>query len=144
MKTLLVILLFLTACTSHKEMVQTERHADTVAALRSHSVQTIDRAQTWEYIVMRPDTATGQLRVVTHNVLKHTDNAVAVKNDTTAKQVTASQVSESRTETTNTTAPAQRKYSTGDIIMAGLIWTVCIAGVMLLAKYLLKKWTLRL
>lgn len=142
---LFAILFLLTSCGMYRRTDSAERHADTLSRLHSRSVNSIDREITWERIVMRPDTATGELRVVSHDVIRHTDKGETVQADSTARETTASTKSETeKTEETTTATTATKQRSFWDVIVAGLIWTLCIGGVLLLAKYLLKTWTLRL
>lgn len=77
------------------------RHADSVAALRSIGAKCIERESEVTTIVMRIDTATGELRVVEKGIVKTVEKSAenAVRYDTARFFVQAKEETEQRTET---------------------------------------------
>lgn len=143
----LTILLVLAACRSHSETVVSESHsdrrADTVATLAALSMHSIDREQVWERVVMLADAETGELRVTEREIVMHTDKGETVKADTVARKVEAVMKEETINKTENKTVTTDEMPRWRKVAIISTLFLICVFGVLVFAKYLLRLWTSR-
>lgn len=133
------------ACSTSREassLADTERHADSVAVLRSIAATAIDTESETTVIVMRPDTITGELRIVAKNITKTvTRKAETAKRADTAVFVTNVEQTDYREEKTRESeSNAAKAYHAGFI---AAVWGCLTLLAAVLALYILAKWKSR-
>lgn len=140
-----VLIVPLPGCRTNRKassLTVTERHTDSVAALRSIRASLIERETVTETIVIRPDTITGELRVVARDITKTTERATeTAKTGDTARFVSKGERTNIRDEKTSETQG--NAATAGNIGQLILVWLSFAFLAALLALYLRATWKSR-
>lgn len=137
------------ACRTIREassLAVTERHADSVAVLRSLAATAIATESERETVVvtMRPDTLTGELRIVAKDITKtiiRTTATETAKQADTAVFVAKVEQTDIRTEKTRENeSNAAKEYHAGFI---AVVWGCFTMLAVVLALYIHSKWKSR-
>lgn len=139
---ILILSILLTACRSKASAVSVaERHADSVAALRSVSSRGINVFSETETIIMRQD-STGRLVPVAHNIIRHTEKST--ENVSTADTTHFQSQDKENIKKEKETQPAAKKTADGNKWAFAIVMLIMFSAlVMMLAIYLLKLWKSR-
>lgn len=137
--TLILALLALASCRTHAKAVSADRHADSVAQLRSLSSRLLERETVVETLVMRPDTA-GVLRVVERGVRRTAVRETESTSDTSSVAVASSSVA---VETVRESATPGTDRPSRPWAVGLSLWVSLSILAATLAAYLLKTWTSR-
>lgn len=139
-----VLIVPLPGCRTNRKassLTVTERHTDSVAALRSIRASLIERETVTETIVIRPDTITGELRVVARDITKTTERATeTAKTGDTARFVSKGGTDIRDEKTSETQGNAA---TAGDIWQLAIVWLSFAFLAALLALYLRATWKSR-
>lgn len=133
------------ACRTNREassLTVTERHADSVAVLRSIAATAIATESETTVIVMRPDTVTGELRIVAKDITK----TVTRKAETARRGDTAAFVAKDKQKDTRTEKTRENASNTAQTSRIGFLAVVWLCFAMLgaaLALYVHAKWKSR-
>lgn len=137
------------ACRTIREassLVATERHADSVAVLRSIAATAIATESERETVVvtMRPDTITGELRIVakdiTKTIIRNIATETAKRADTTVFEAKAKQTDTRTEKTRESESNAAKAYHAGFIAAVWGCFTLLAAALVL---YIHAKWKSR-
>lgn len=137
------------ACRTIREassLAATERHADSVAVLRSIAATAIATESERETVVvtMRPDTITGELRIVakdiTKTVIRKTATETAKRADTATFVAKAKQTDYREEKTRESESNAAKATRVGYIVGVWSCFTLLAAAI---ALYLYAKWKSR-
>ena len=105
-------LLLLVGCMARRDTltVETTRHADSVAALRSIGSRAVDREEVWETVVMLRDTL-GNLVPVSREITRHTEKATEseMQGDTTVFHASTEQTINQTEESVTAASETHRK-----------------------------------
>ena len=133
-----MMVLLMTGCKSKAVTVTSStRHLDSISTMSSVSARQLDRVETWETIVMRPDT-NGRLGVTSRDIVRHTSTSKETAKDTATSHFEAQM---DKTDTTKVEKSAEStQQSRRGVVGFGIgIWFAFTALAVLLIVYLIKK-----
>ena len=118
-----------------------DRHADSVAALRSIQSHGLHVFSETETIILRQD-STGRLVPVAHDIVRHTKRSTETNRTEDTSMVVTNTIS--KKENIKETTPARQEVDKGNRIAFSIVMLLLFtAFVLVLAIYLLKLWKSR-
>lgn len=118
-------------------VIDTTRHVDSITAMSSVSARQLESVETWETIVMRPDTL-GRLVVTSRDIVRHVSKATEKATDTASTHLQVQVEEKDVTKVEKTAEPTQTRGK--GLVGFGIgIWVTLSALVVLLIVYLIRK-----